>query len=93
VPISDARIGHADVVSQLPWPERFEVTLRFGDGSEHIQSVVTWHDAEKAVAIATRACHRRSEVVDAIALPLGAAPRAVDGTVDIAGDLHDRLDW
>lgn len=93
MPIPDARIGHARPVSRRSWPERFEVTLKLGDGTEEVHSVVTWQDGDKAVAIATRAAHRDSDVVGAVVSPLGPAPRAADGTVDIAGDLHDRMEW
>ena len=80
-------------VAQLSWPERFEVTFRYADGTEVVRSVVTWHNAEKAIEIAQRSASASSEVTATNAVFLGRAPRSGDGTIEVGEDLHDRMEW
>jgi hypothetical protein len=92
-PVVVEPMRHYAWVAQRSWPERFEVTLRLADGGERVSSVVTWRDADKAVEIAKRHVPSGLVVTESRAAPLGPAPRAGNGTVELTGDLHDRMEW
>lgn len=90
--------GRSDVVSQLLWPERYEVRIEpaTGTGPTTTYPVLSWLHAEKAIAIAVAEHLRRhpeSRIYDIVVRSLGPADRDASGTVSLGADLHDRYDF
>ena len=81
---------------QRPWPVRFEVRVHTIEGQVRRHSVLTWLGPEKAIALAVQ--HEDSHgagdrLYDVEVTALGRAPRNENGSVDVAQDLHDRMEF
>ena len=81
---------------QRPWPVRYEVRVHSLQGQVRRHFVLTWLGREKAIALAVQ--HDESQrpedrLYDVELDELGPAPRNADGTVDVAQDLHDRMEF
>jgi hypothetical protein len=73
---------------------RCECTPSKGQVRGH--SVLTWLGQEKAIALAVQheeSRRRDDRLYDVEATELGPAPRNANGTLDVAQDLHDRMEF
>lgn len=85
-------------VTQLPWPERYEVALTSatGTGPDVSYAVLTWLHGEKAIAMAVAEHLRQypeSRIYDVVVKSLGLAERDEAGLVSLKGELHDRYEF
>lgn len=75
---------------------RYEVRVHTLHGQVRRHAVLTWLGWEKAIALAVQ--HEESQcpedrLYDVEVDELGPAPHNADGTVDVANDLHDRMEF
>lgn len=82
---------------QLPWPVRYQVTIKSGRGQFRNMRVLTWLGPEKAIAIAAHAdghgCGSPDGIYDIEVKELGPAERDARGVVIIEGYLSDRMEF
>lgn len=85
------------MVAQLPWPERFAVTVIPGGSTDGVRyTVVTWLHEAKAVVLAVEEHQRlwpEQRIYDVTVEPLGRAPSDERGLVAVNRDLHDRFEF
>lgn len=86
------------MTSQRPWPQRFRVRIHIGPSAAIPYSVVTWHAAEKAVAIAVQSHLRRyadgGEIRDVEVEDLGPVGRDAHGAMLLEpADITDRSEF
>jgi hypothetical protein len=67
------------------------------EGPTKTSQTLTWFDAPKAVAMATaydgRSFGTQDGIYEVSVEEVGRAPRNADGSVDIIGYLHDRMEF
>jgi hypothetical protein len=90
------------MADQLPWPNLFRVTLHGLKGEVRVETVLSWLDEHKAVAMAVEAHasgwigpKKTWGVYSVEVEPLGPAARTKNGLVDIGSPvtLHDRSEF
>jgi hypothetical protein len=88
-----AQMRHSGVVTELPWPERFAVTMTPMAGPTKTFEVCAWLSRWKAISIAHeyfRHADPTLHMYDVNVEPLGFASRNDHGTVDPGNSVVDR---